>query len=107
MAHLNFEYHKESITQAIVEHLPVFPTKKEALSIFKSLQNNLSNLSLLKQFKPRYAVIYYSVRGYKASYKMVLSEVDMDFNRPFPDEPRGKFTGKRKTFKISDKELIN
>ncbi len=102
---LSFNYWNDQITNAYVEEIPYFPTKKEALQIFKNLRNNLSSLSTLREYKPKIAVIYYSVWGYKANYKMVLSELELDTNRPFPDEPRGKFTGKRKVFKISEKEL--
>lgn len=102
---LSFNYWKDQITDAYVEGIPYFPTKKEALQIFKNLRNNLSSLSTLRDYKPKVAVIYYSVRGYKGGYKLVLSDLEIDTNRPFPDEPKGRFSGKRKAFKISEKEL--
>lgn len=102
---LSFNYWKEEITNAYVEGIPFFPTKKEALQIFKNLRNNLSTLSALREYKPKIAVVYYSVNGFNGAYKLFLSETEIDPNRPFPDEPRGKYTGKRKVFKITEKEL--
>ncbi len=102
---LSFNYWNDQITNAYVEGIPYFPTKKEALQIFKNLRNKLSSLSTLREYQPKIAVVYYSVYGHRAGYKLFLSELEIDTNRPFPDEPRGRFTGKRKVFKISSKEL--
>lgn len=102
---LSFNHWNNQITTAYVEGIPYFPTKKEALQIFKNLRNNLSSLSTLREYKPKVAVVYYAVKGCKAGYKLLLSDLEIDTNQPFPDEPKGRFSGKRKAFKISEKEL--
>ncbi len=103
---LSFNFHKDHITSANIANIPFMPSKAEALRIYKNQLNKRSSLSTLRDFKPTIAVLYVSNWGH--GYKLFLSEIkDIDLNKPFPDEPKGKFSTKRKTFLITEKDLLN
>ena len=97
----DFTYVGDNLNSLKIEYKykPTLSQVKNDLQLIKNKYNEDSNYYL---FEPKLLIIYYYVYGHTSGYGayLTIDENSRYLNRPFFDEPTGKYAKARQEFKL-------